>query len=122
MADSNNIDFACYFKRGCFGEIGTSVFFQPEAETLIFLLGRSLGEEMRVRLSRKDLIQLEGKVMKVLGSGIMAVRCDNDVTVTGHLSGRMKMRRIKVMVGDRVHVSVSSYDPSHGLITYRSKR
>ena len=96
-------------------------FFRPEAESLVFLLGRSGGEGLRARLSRKDLIQLEGKVIKVLGSGIMEVNCDNDVTVTGRLSGRMKMHRIKVMVGDQVHVSVSPYDPSHGLITYRSK-
>jgi translation initiation factor IF-1 len=112
---------ACYFKRRCFGEIGTSAFLQPKAETLIFVLGRSWGEKIRVRLSRKDLIQIPGKVMKVLGSGIMEVHCDNDVTVTGRLSGRMKMHRIKVMVGDQVHVSVSPYDPSHGLITYRLK-
>jgi len=72
-------------------------------------------------MSRKDLIQIPGKVMKVLGSGNMEVHCDNDFTVTGRLSGRMKMHRIKVMVGDQVHVSVSPYDPSHGIITYRSK-
>jgi translation initiation factor IF-1 len=72
-------------------------------------------------MSRNDLIQIPGKVMKVLGSGIMEVHCDNDLTVTGRLSGRMKMHRIKVMVGDQVHVSVSPYDPSHGIITYRSK-
>jgi len=73
------------------------------------------------QMSRKDLIQIPGQVMKVLGSGIMEVHCDNDFTVTGRLSGRMKMHRIKVMVGDQVHVSVSPYDPSHGIITYRSK-
>ena len=48
-------------------------------------------------MSRKDLIQIPGQVMKVLGSGIMEVHCDNDFTVTGRLSGRMKMHRIKVM-------------------------
>jgi translation initiation factor IF-1 len=72
-------------------------------------------------MSRKDLIEMPGKVMKVLGSGIMEIHCDHDLTVTGRLSGRMKMHRIKVMVGDQVHVSVSPYDPSHGIITYRSK-
>ena len=72
-------------------------------------------------MSRKDLVEIPGKVMKVLGSGIMEIHCDHDITVTGRLSGRMKMHRIKVMVGDQVHVSVSPYDPSHGLITYRSK-
>jgi len=72
-------------------------------------------------LSRDDLIQLEGIVTKVLGAGIMEIQCENDVIVTGRLSGRMKKHRIKVIVGDRVQVSVSPYDTSHGLITYRTK-
>ncbi len=58
---------------------------------------------------------------KVLGPGIMEIHCDKDITVKGRLSGRMKKFRIKVMVGDRVEVSVSPYDPSHGLITFRHK-
>ena len=33
----------------------------------------------------------------------------------------MKMHSIKVMVGDQAQVSVSAYDPSHGIITYRTK-
>ena len=72
-------------------------------------------------LSREDLIQFEGNVIKILGAGIMEIQCLNDVVVRGRLSGRMKKHRIKVMVGDRVQVSVSPYDPSHGLITYRMK-
>jgi translation initiation factor IF-1 len=72
-------------------------------------------------VSKKDLIQLEGQVTKVLGPGILEVACDNDVTVTGRLSGRMKKYRIKVMVGDRVQIRVSPYDPTHGFITYRMK-
>jgi len=70
-------------------------------------------------LSRDDLIKLEGTVKKVLGGGTMEIQCDNNITVRGVLSGRMKKYRIKVMVGDRVQVSVSPYDTSHGLITYR---
>ncbi len=58
---------------------------------------------------------------KVLGPGIMEIHCDKDITVKGRLSGRMKKFRIKVLVGDRVEVSVSPYDPSHGLITFRHK-
>jgi len=72
-------------------------------------------------LARSDLIQLEGVVTKVLGRGGMEIQCDNDVTVRAVLSGRMKKYRIKVMVGDQVQVSVSPYDPTHGLITYRMK-
>ena len=72
-------------------------------------------------MSRDDLIQLEGLVTRVLGRGTMEIECDNDVVVRGVLSGRMKKNRIKVIRGDRVKVSVSPYDTSHGLVTYRFK-
>ena len=70
-------------------------------------------------MSRKDLIQLDGNVTRVLGGGSMEIQCENDIIVRGVLSGRMKKHRIKVMVGDRIQVSVSPYDTTHGLITYR---
>lgn len=72
-------------------------------------------------MSRDDLIELEGVVTRVLGGGTMEIECDNSVIVRGVLSGRMKKNRIRVMKGDRVKVSVSPYDTSHGLITFRFK-
>jgi len=79
----------------------------------------SVAHQERSILSRNDLINLEGLVTRVLGGGTMEIQCANDITIRGVLSGRMKKNRIKVMVGDRVQVSVSPYDTSHGLITYR---
>lgn len=70
-------------------------------------------------MSRGDLIELEGVVTRVMGRGTMEIECDNNVIVRGVLSGRMKKHRIKVIQGDRVKVSVSPYDTSHGLVTYR---
>jgi translation initiation factor IF-1 len=70
-------------------------------------------------LSRKDLIELEGVVARVLGYGTVEVECENNVVVRGVLCGRMKKRKIKVLQGDRVQVRVSPYDPSHGIITWR---
>ena len=72
-------------------------------------------------MSRADLIELEGLVTRVMGRGTMEIECDNNVIVRGVLSGRMKKNRIKVIQGDRVKVSVSPYDTSHGLVTYRFK-
>jgi translation initiation factor IF-1 len=77
--------------------------------------------EERSTLSRTDLIELEGLVTRVMGRGTMEIQCDNNVTVRGVLSGRMKKNRIRVIQGDRVKVSVSPYDTSHGLVTYRFK-
>ena len=70
-------------------------------------------------MSRDDLIQMEGVVTKVLGGGTMEIECHNNIIIRGVLSGRMKKRRIKVLQGDRVQVSVSPYDTSHGIITWR---
>ena len=72
-------------------------------------------------MSRADLIRLEGIVTRSLGGGNKEIQLENDVTVRAVLSGRMKKHRIKVMVGDRVQISVSPYDPTHGIITYRFK-
>ncbi|MBN2122919.1 MAG: translation initiation factor IF-1 [Deltaproteobacteria bacterium] len=72
-------------------------------------------------MSRDDLIEIEGVVIKMLGGGNMEVECENSVSVRAVLSGRMKKNRIRVIQGDRVKVSVSPYDPSHGIVTYRYK-
>ena len=72
-------------------------------------------------MSREDLIRLEGKVSDATGGGNYVVLLDNGVSVTARLSGKMKKFKIKVLVGDRVTVGVSPYDPTHGLITHRQK-
>ena len=72
-------------------------------------------------MSRDDLIDLEGVVTRMLGGGTMEIECDKGLKITGVLSGRMKKNKIRVIVGDRVQVSVSPYDTAHGLITYRMK-
>jgi len=70
-------------------------------------------------MSRDDLIKLEGVVTNVMGGGALEIACDNNVTIKGVLSGQMKKRKIKVIKGDRVQVSVSPYDISHGIVTWR---
>jgi translation initiation factor IF-1 len=72
-------------------------------------------------LSRDDLIRFEGKVSDATGGGNYVVLLDNGVTVTARLSGKMKKFKIRILVGDRVTVGVSPYDPTHGLITHRGK-
>jgi translation initiation factor IF-1 len=72
-------------------------------------------------MSRDDLIKVEGKVTDASGGGNYVVELENGVKITARLSGKIKMFKIRVLVGDRVTVSVSPYDPTHGLITHRQK-
>ncbi|MDR2387608.1 MAG: translation initiation factor IF-1 [Deltaproteobacteria bacterium] len=72
-------------------------------------------------MTHDDLIKLEGRVTKTLGDGHMEVETSEGVKIRAMLSGRLKRFKIRVLMGDRVEVAVSPYDPTHGLITYRLK-
>jgi len=70
-------------------------------------------------MSRDDLIQTEGVITRSLGFGNFEVECQEGHTIQAKMAGRMKKYKIKIMVGDKVKVSISPYDVSHGIITYR---
>lgn len=72
-------------------------------------------------MSKDDLIQIDGKVIDVTGGGNYRIELDNGMEITARLCGKMKRFKIRVIVGDKVTVGVSPYDPSHGLITFRHK-
>ena len=72
-------------------------------------------------MSRDDLIKLEGRVTKTLGDGHMEIETTDGIKIRAMLSGRLKRFKIRVLMGDRVEVGVSPYDPTHGVITYRLK-
>jgi translation initiation factor IF-1 len=72
-------------------------------------------------VAKDDLANLEGTVTEGRGGGNFVVRLESGQTVTAKLGGAMRRFRIRVIVGDRVTVGVSPYDPTHGLILYRHK-
>ena len=46
---------------------------------------------------------------------------DEPQTILAHLSGKMRLRFIRVGVGDRVRMQLSPYDLSRGRITWRMR-
>jgi translation initiation factor IF-1 len=49
------------------------------------------------------------------------VKLDNGHEILAHISGKMRMHFIKILVGDKVSVEISPYDLTKGRITYRYK-
>ncbi|MBI5905189.1 MAG: translation initiation factor IF-1 [Deltaproteobacteria bacterium] len=72
-------------------------------------------------MAKDDLANLEGTVTEARGGGHFVVKLENGQTLAAKLGGGMRRFRIRVIVGDRVTIGVSPYDPSHGLILYRHK-
>ncbi|MBU1238177.1 translation initiation factor IF-1 [Myxococcota bacterium] len=72
-------------------------------------------------MSKDDQIELEGEVVEVLAGGQFRVKTDSGLVVLSHLAGKMRRYRIRVVLGDRVIVAVSPYDPTRGRIIYRPR-
>jgi len=72
-------------------------------------------------LPKKDAIEVEGTVTEPLPNAMFRVELENGHNVLAHISGKMRMHYIKILVGDKVTVEMSPYDLSKGRITYRYK-
>ena len=72
-------------------------------------------------MAKDDLVTIDGKITTITGGGMYGILLDNGLSISGKLCGKMKKFSIKVVIGDRVNVGVSPYDPSHGLILLRHK-
>ena len=67
----------------------------------------------------KDLIQVEGEVIETLPNIMFRVKLDTGQIILTHLSGRLRLRLIKILEGDRVLVEMSPYDLTRGRIVRR---
>lgn len=70
-------------------------------------------------MSKGDSVELEGVVTENLPNTTFRVRLDAGQEIIAHLSGKMRVHRIRVLSGDRVKVAMSPYDLTKGRITLR---
>ena len=72
-------------------------------------------------MSKSDLIEVEGVVLKSLPNAMFEVELPNGHKITAHVSGKMRMNYIRIYPGDKVTIELSPYDLTKGRITWRSK-
>lgn len=73
-----------------------------------------------------DHVELVGEVIQVNRDKFVVEIFNQNgqkagTTVMAQLSGKMRMNKIRVILGDVVSVKVSAFDTSHGLISSRKK-
>jgi translation initiation factor IF-1 len=66
-----------------------------------------------------NLISLDGTVIEVLPATMYRVRLENGHQVLAHVSGKIRKNFIRISIGDKVTVEISTYDLTKGRITYR---
>lgn len=72
-------------------------------------------------MSKDDVIEVEGIVVDALPNASFKVELENGHVILAHISGKLRMNFIRILVGDKVTVEMSPYDLTKGRITWRSK-
>ncbi len=70
---------------------------------------------------KEEPIEVEGRVVAVLPSTMFRVEIAANHLVLATISGKMRKRFIRLLVGDRVKMEMSPYDVNKARITWRLK-
>jgi len=70
-------------------------------------------------ISSKDFIEMVGEVIELMPAASFRVKLENGHEILTHLSGKMRMNKIRLLPGDKVRIQISPYDLTKGRITYR---
>ena len=70
---------------------------------------------------KADVVEVKGTVDEVLPNAQYRITLQGGHGVLAHLSGRMRLNRIRVLAGDEVTVQMTPYDLSKGRIVRRER-
>ncbi len=62
---------------------------------------------------------MDGEVVELLPSANFKVVLENGHEILAHISGKMRMNKIRLLPGDKVKIQMTPYDLTKGRIIYR---
>jgi translation initiation factor IF-1 len=68
---------------------------------------------------KEEAIELDGVISAVLAGTMFRVKLKNGHEVLAHISGKMRKRFIRLVIGDNVKIEMSPYDMDKARIVYR---
>ena len=70
-------------------------------------------------MAKQDTIEIKGRVEELLPAGTFRLTLESGQSIIAHLSGKMRMNKIRLGIGDQVKVEMTPYDLTKGRITFR---
>jgi len=64
-------------------------------------------------------VEVDGEISSVLAGTMFRVRLESGHEVLAHISGKMRKRFIRLVVGDKVKMEMSPYDLTKARIVFR---
>jgi translation initiation factor IF-1 len=70
-------------------------------------------------MARKDVIEVEGTIVKLLPNAMFRIALPNGHEISAHISRKMHLPCIPILPGNKVMVEMFPYDLSKGKIFFR---
>lgn len=70
-------------------------------------------------MANKDIIEVKGTIEELLPATTFKVKLESGQMIIAHLSGKIRMNKIRMSIGDSVKIEMTPYDLTKGRITYR---
>ncbi len=70
-------------------------------------------------MAKQDIIELKGVIEELLPATTFKVKLESGQLIIAHLSGKIRMNKIRMSIGDSVKIEMTPYDLTKGRITYR---
>ncbi len=70
-------------------------------------------------MSKEEVLEFKGKILKCLPNAMFEIKLENGHTVIGYTAGKLKKNRIRLLEGDECLCSISPYDLKRCRITFR---
>lgn len=81
--------------------------------------GSSVARSAHIKTNKRGFLEMEGTVEELLPNAHFIVVLENEHKIRAHLSGRMRMYKIRILPGDHVTVEITPYDLTKGRVIYR---
>ncbi len=76
-------------------------------------------EQDSFSVNKKGFIEADGEVIELFPNATFKIKLENGCEIFAHLSGKIRMFKIRILPGDKVKVEMSPYDLTKGRVTYR---
>ena len=73
-------------------------------------------------MAKEEPITVEAIVTEALPNARFRAKLESGHEILAHVSGKMRMRYIRILPGDKITVEMSPYDLTKGRITCRGER
>ena len=72
-------------------------------------------------MAKQVAIEQDGVIVEALSNAMFRVKLENNLEITAHISGKMRMHYLRILPGDKVRVEMSPYDLTKGRLSFRYK-